>query len=350
MRVKLSINNHAIGKGEPVYIIAELSANHNQNFEEAVSLVHAAKDAGADAVKIQTYTADTLTIPCSNEYFTIGKGTLWEGKNLHALYKEASTPWEWQPDLMKTATQLGLDFFSTAFDATSVEFLEKMRVPAYKIASFEITDHELLRCVAKTQKPMILSTGMASREEISEAIAVIRTENNPQIALLKCTSAYPALPEDMNLATIADMSQYFGVPIGLSDHTLNTVVPLVAVALGATIIEKHFTLSRKNPGPDSAFSLEPTEFREMADAIRIAERSIGRVSYDGCSHEDASRIFRRSLFAVENISVGESFTEKNIRSIRPGNGLPPKHLPDVLKKRAKKDIRQGTPLSWDLVE
>ncbi len=347
---KISINNHNIGFGFPVYIIAELSANHNQDFEEAVRLIHAAKDAGADAVKIQTYTADTLTISCSNEYFTLGKGTLWDGMNLHDLYKEAYTPWEWQPDLMKTATQLGMDFFSTAFDSTSVEFLENMNIPAYKIASFELVDHELLSCVAKTQKPIILSTGMASRQDIGEAIEVIRKESNPQITLLKCTSAYPALPEDMNLKTIADMSESFGVPVGLSDHSLNTIVPVVAVALGASIIEKHFTLSRKTPGPDSAFSLEPGEFREMVDSIRIAEQSLGRVSYDVCPHELASQTFRRSLFAVEDIIAGELFTDRNVRSIRPGNGLPPKYLKTLISRKARKDITRGTPLSWDLVD
>jgi len=343
----IKINNRIIGPGFPVYVIAELSANHNQDFEAAIELIHAAKAAGADAVKIQTYTADTLTISCSNEHFIIGKGTPWEGRSLYDLYQEAYTPWEWQSDLMKTALQAGLDFLSTAFDPTSVEFLEAMDVPAYKIASFELVDHDLLKLVARTNKPVILSTGMGTFDEIKEAVGVIRGENNPNIVLLKCTSAYPALPEDMNLVTITDMSESFGVPVGLSDHTLNTVVPVVAVALGATIIEKHFTISRKTPGPDSAFSLEPGEFREMVDAIRIAEQSLGRVTYDGGPHELASRKFRRSLFFIKDIISGEIVTKDHIRSIRPGYGLLPKYLKEILGKRVKRAIPRGTPVQWD---
>jgi len=345
----MKIGKHTIGPGNPVYIIAELSANHNQDFREAEKLIHAAKAAGADAVKIQTYTPDTLTLNCTNEYFRIGKGTQWEGKNLYQLYGEAYTPWDWQPDLKRIANSVGLDLFSTPFDSTSVDFLGKLDLPAYKIASFEIVDIPLIRLIARTGKPVIMSTGMATREEITEAVAAIRQEGNDRIALLKCTSAYPALPEDMNLKTIPDMAERFRVPVGISDHTLGTMIPVAAVALGACIVEKHFTLSRKNPGPDNSFSLEPHEFQAMVEAIRGVENALGTVSYDVTEHEKASRVFRRSLFAVEDIAEGELFTERNIRSIRPGYGLPPKSLPEVIGKKARVTISRGTPLNWDMI-
>ena len=345
----IRIGERTVGTSCPVYIIAELSANHNQDFAEAEKLIHAARDAGADAVKIQTYTPDTLTLDCKNEYFTIGRGTQWEGKNLYELYGEAYTPWEWQPELRRTAQEIGLELFSTPFDPTSVDFLMDMGVPAFKIASFEIVDLPLIRTIARTGKPVIMSTGMASLAEIQEAVDAIRREGNDQIALLKCTSAYPALPEEMNLKTIPDMAGTFGVPVGLSDHTLGTAIPVAAVALGACIVEKHFTLSRKTPGPDSSFSLEPHEFRAMVDAIRGVEKALGTVNYDVTEHEKASRVFRRSLFAVEDIAEGEVFTGKNVRSIRPGYGLPPKYLPEILGKTARKNVCRGTPLSWDMV-
>jgi len=346
----LNLNGKAIGNHRPVYIIAELSANHNQDFAEAVRLLYSAKDAGADAVKIQTYTPDTITISCSNENFRIGNGTQWEGKNLYELYNEAYTPWEWQPELQKIASELGLDFFSTPFDPTSVEFLRKLNIPAYKIASFEIVDIPLIRLIASIGKPVIVSTGMASLEEIGDAVSAIREEGNNQIALLKCTSAYPASPKDMNLMTIPDLAERFGVPVGISDHTIGTTIPVAAVALGACIVEKHFTLSRNVSGPDSSFSLEPHEFRTMVNAIRETELALGSVNYSITDHERASRIFRRSLFIVEDISKGELFTSRNVRSIRPGNGLPPKYIDDILGKKAKHNISRGTPLSWDLVD
>jgi N-acetylneuraminate synthase len=349
MSTTIHLGDRTIGTGCPVYIIAELSANHNQDFEEAIKLIHAAKEAGADAVKIQTYTPDTLTINCINEYFRIGKGTQWEGKNLYDLYGEAYTPWDWQPKLQKIANDIGLDFFSSPFDPTSVEFLLQMDVPAYKIASFEIVDIPLIRQIARTGKPIIMSTGMASLAEIKEAVDAIRQEGNDQIALMKCTSAYPALPEDMNLKTIPDMVSLFGVPVGISDHTLGTTVPIAAVALGACIVEKHFTLSRQHPGPDSSFSLEPHEFGIMVEAIREIEKALGSVNYDVTEHEKASRVFRRSLFAVEDIAEGEPFTGKNIRSIRPGYGLPPKYLPEIIGKTARVNICRGTPMNWDLI-
>lgn len=346
----MNLNGKAIGNHRPVYIIAELSANHNQDFAEAVRLLYSAKDAGADAVKIQTYTPDTITISCSNENFRIGNGTQWEGKNLYELYNEAYTPWEWQPELQKIASELGLDFFSTPFDPTSVEFLRKLNIPAYKIASFEIVDIPLIRLIASIGKPVIVSTGMASLEEIGDAVSAIREEGNNQIALLKCTSAYPASPKDMNLMTIPDLAERFGVPVGISDHTIGTTIPVAAVALGACIVEKHFTLSRNVSGPDSSFSLEPHEFRTMVNAIRETELALGSVNYSITDHERASRIFRRSLFIVEDISKGELFTSRNVRSIRPGNGLPPKYIDDILGKKAKHNISRGTPLSWDLVD
>ncbi len=343
----ITINGRGIGADNPTYVIAEISANHNQDFEQAVMLVRAAKEAGADAVKLQTYTPDTLTIDCDNEYFHIGKGTIWEGRTLYDLYKEAYTPWEWQPKLKEVADDLQLHFFSTPFDFTAVDFLEEMDVPAYKIASFELIDLGLIRKVAATGKPVILSTGMATLSEIDEAVRAIRQAGGNQMALLKCTSAYPAPPEEANLRTIRHLADAFGVPTGLSDHTLGTAVPIAAVSLGAKVIEKHFTLSRSVPGPDSAFSLEPAEFGEMVRAIRIAERAVGEVHYRLTKREEASKVFRRSLFVVEDIKAGDILTPVNVRSIRPGYGLPPKHLADVLGQKAAVDIPRGTPLQWN---
>jgi pseudaminic acid synthase len=350
MGTLLKIGKREIGAGKPVYIIAELSANHNGNLNEALALIAAAKAAGADAVKIQTYTPDTITIDCDNQYFRIGKGTIWEGKNLYDLYGEAYTPWEWHAELQRQAKKAKLDFFSTPFDPTAVEFLEGLHVPAYKVASFEIVDIPLIRAIARTGKPIILSTGMASVEEIDEAVQAIRGEGNHRIALLKCTSAYPALPEEMNLATIPDMAALFGLPVGLSDHSPGIAVPVAAVTLGACIVEKHFTLSRATPGPDSAFSLEPAEFKAMVEAIRDTEKALGRVNYTVSEREQASRVFRRSLFVVKDMKKGEIFTPENVRSIRPGHGLAPKFLPDVLGKKASKGIKRGTPVDWGMVE
>jgi len=346
----IQFDKKKIGTSFPVFIIAELSANHNQDFNQAVKLIHAAKEAGADAVKLQTYTADTLTIDCDNEYFRIGKGTIWEGKNLYSLYKEAYTPWEWQPELKKIANDLGMDLFSTPFDFSSVDFLESMDVPAYKVASFEIVDLPLIRKIAQTGKPIILSTGMASLAEIEEAVHAIRNEGNEQIALLKCTSAYPARAEEMNVRTIPHLSQMFNLPVGLSDHTLGIFVPVAAVSLGACIVEKHFTLSRHEPGPDSVFSLEPQEFTAMVEAIRETEKALGRVCYEVSDHEKASRVFRRSLFVVKDMKKGDVFTEENVRSIRPGYGLPPKYFNKILGKQTKINIRRGTPLHWDFFQ
>jgi pseudaminic acid synthase len=349
MTPDFAIAGRKIGPGYPAYMVAEMSANHGQDFDEAVRIVHAMKEAGADAVKLQTYTPDTLTIDCERKDFQIGKGTLWEGWNLYRLYGEAYTPWEWQPKLKVLAESLGMHCFSTPFDDTAVEFLEGMGVPAHKIASFEMIDHGLLCRVARTGKPVMMSTGMASREEIDESVAVLRENGCRDLALLKCTSAYPAPFAEMNLRTIADLASRYNVPAGLSDHTLGIVVPVTAVAAGACIIEKHFTLTRSKPGPDSAFSLEPHEFRAMVDAVRVAEAALGRVSYEVTEREQASRVFRRSLYAVADIPAGTLFTGQNIRSIRPGYGLPPKYLPHLLGRRSAIAIERGTPLSWDLV-
>jgi len=358
MNTTISIGDRAIGKGQPVYIIAEMSANHDQDFDKAVRIIKTMKECGADAVKIQTYTADTMTIDCDNEYFQIGNGTLWEGRNLYSLYKEAYTPWEWQPELKNIANNLGMDLFSTPFDNTAVDFLEEMDVPAYKVASFELTDTPLIRCIARTKKPIIMSTGMGSIEEVAEAVETAHTEGCTDIALLKCTSAYPASPEEMHLNTIPDMQERFGLPIGLSDHTLNSEVAETAVVLGACIVEKHFTLSRDDPGPDSAFSLEPQEFKAMISTIRALETSgmtnkelnqsiLGTVQYGTSGEDKKSLQFRRSLFAVEDIQAGETFTPKNVRCIRPGHGLAPKYINEVMQKTATQAIERGNPLSWE---
>lgn len=349
MPTTLEISDRTIGAGYPVYVIAELSANHNQDFDQAVQLIHAAHEAGADAIKLQTYTPDTITIDCDNEYFRVGGGTLWDGRTLYDLYGEAYTPWEWQPRLKEIANELGLDLFSSPFDASAVDFLEQMGVPAYKIASFELVDLPLIRRVAQTGKPMILSTGMATLAEIDEALRTARAAGATQIALLKCNSAYPAPPEEMNLRTIPHLAEAFGAPVGLSDHTLGIAVPVAAVALGACIVEKHFTLSRAVHGPDSAFSLEPAEFKAMVEAIRVTEKALGKVSYQVTAREAASRVFRRSLFVVQEMKAGDIFTPENVRSIRPGHGLHTRHLEQVLGRRAAKDMARGTPVEWHLV-
>ena len=345
---QIKVGQRVIGAGHPVFVIAEASANHHQKFDEAVKIVHAAKDAGADAVKLQTYTPDTMTIACNRPEFQI-KGTIWEGRNLYELYNEAYTPWDWQPRLKQVANSIGLELFSTPFDETAVDFLEKMNVPAHKLASFELVDIPLIRKMAQTGKPLIISTGMATVEEIEEAVGTARQAGAAQIALLKCTSAYPSPPEEMNLTTIPELARRFGVPVGLSDHTLGIAVPVAAVALGACIIEKHLTLSRSEPGPDSAFSLEPEEFRAMVDAVRVAEKALGEVHFGFSPHEASSRVFRRSLFVVCDVKQGEVFTAQKVRSIRPGYGLHTRHLTEILGQRAARDIERGTPFSWDMI-
>jgi N-acetylneuraminate synthase len=350
MSESLQIGRRTVGPGHSVYIIAELSANHNQDFDRALRIVHAAKEAGADAVKLQTYTPDTITIPSDRECFRIRGGTLWDGRTLHDLYGEAHTPWEWQPKLKAAANDLGLDLFSSAFDPSAVDFLEEMNVPVHKVASPELVDVPLIEKMARTGKPLILSTGMATLEEIDEAVNAARNAGASQIALLRCTSSYPAPPEEMNLRSIPDLARRFGLPVGLSDHTPGIAVPVAAVALGAVLIEKHLTLSRAEGGPDHAFSLEPKEFKTLVEAVRMAETSLGQIQYGPTPHELSTLPFRRSLFVVRDIRKGEPFTAENVRSIRPANGLHPRHLSEVLGRQAVRDIECGTPLTWELVE
>lgn len=348
--MEFRMGNKTIGGNHPTFIVAELSANHQQKFDLAVDTIKAIKEAGADAVKLQTYTPDTITIDCDNDYFQIKQGTIWDGKTLYQLYQEAYTPWEWQPRLKKIAEDSGLICFSSPFDRTAVDFLENMDVPAYKIASFEITDIPLIEYIASKGKPIIISTGIATLSDIEEAINTCRKNENNQIALLKCTSAYPAPLEEMNLRTIPNLAETFKTIAGVSDHTLGITVPVVAVALGAKIIEKHFILDRKLGGLDAAFSLEPEEFKTMVKSVREAEAALGEISYDLTAKARKSREFSRSIFVVRDIRKGEKITEENVKSIRPGYGMHPKYLNDIIGRRARNDIKKGTPMSWELVE
>ncbi len=345
----MRIGGTEIGFGQRTYVIAEMSANHGGDLGRARALVAAAADAGADAIKVQTFSADTITIDSDRPEFQIAAGTVWDGQTLHALYRQAAMPWEWQRELKVLAEGKGMAFFSSPFDASAVSFLESLHVPAYKIASAEIVDLGLIRRVATTGRPMIISTGMATFEEIEEAVAAARDAGAEEIALLKCTSAYPAPPEEVNLRTIPHMAETFGTPVGLSDHTTGIAVPVAAVALGAVIVEKHVTLSRADPGPDSGFSLEPREFADMVNQIRVAERALGEVSYTPTAREVDSRSLRRSLFVVEDMHAGDVFTHSNVRSIRPGHGLHTRHLSEVLGRRAARNLARGTPLAWDLI-
>jgi len=347
--MEIKIGNKLIGNSKHTFIIAELSANHLHNFDLAVKTIKAINEAGADAIKLQTYTADTITVDSENEYFRIRQGTLWDGNTLYNLYKEAYTPWEWQPELKRIAEDLGLVCFSSPFDKTAVDFLEKMNVHAYKVASFEIMDIPLIEYIASKGKPVIISTGIATLTDIEESVNACKRMGNEQVALLKCTSAYPSPLEDVNLNTIPNLINTFKTVVGLSDHTLGISVPIAAVALGAKIIEKHFILDRSLGGPDAAFSLEPREFKAMVEAVRDVEKALGEVSYELTDKMKKSREFSRSLFVVENMEEGEVFTEKNIRSIRPGFGLHPKYLNDILGKKAAKAVNKGTPLNWDLI-
>ena len=342
----MEINGRIIGDGHPAYIIAEMSANHAGSMERALELIHAAKDAGADCVKIQTYTADTMTIDCHNEYFQIEKGT-WEGENLYGLYQKAYTPWEWQEQLRDEAAKGGIDFLSTPFDPLSVAFLEELGVHFYKIASFELVDIPLLECVAAKNKPIVMSTGMGTLEEIQEAVDAIYSTGNRQLALMKCSSAYPAKPEEMNLRTIQDLKERFGVPVGLSDHSMGAFSAATAVAMGANLIEKHFCISRAVKNPDAVFSMEPQEFRQMVEQVREVEQAMGTVCYGITSQEESNACFRRSLFVVQDIAAGEMLTPENIRSIRPAYGLKPKHYQEVLGRTAKRALKRGTPLSFE---
>jgi pseudaminic acid synthase len=325
------------------FIIAEVSANHGQDFDCAVEMVKKAKECGVDAVKFQCYTPDTMTLDCNNEYFKV-EHPKWGGQTLYKLYEKAYTPWEWFPKLKEIAEKEGILFFATTFDKSSTDFLEKLKVSFHKIASFELVDLPLIEYTAKTKKPLIISTGMGSLEEIKEAVDTVKKTGVKDLTLLKCVSSYPAEPEEINLKTLPDMKERFDCKIGLSDHTLGIGVSITAVALGARVIEKHFTLSRKIKTPDSFFSIEPDELKKLVENVRIAEKAIGKVHYGLTDKEKQSKIFRRSLFAVKDIKKGEEFTESNIKSIRPGHGIKPKYLTQMLGKKAKEDIGKGIPL------
>lgn len=345
---KIKIGNRFVGEDMPAYIIAEMSANHAGSKERAKEIIHAAKEAGADCLKIQTYTPDTITMNCNNHYFHIDNGT-WEGENLYHLYEKAYTPWEWQAELKQEADKIGIDFLSTPFDKTAVDFLEDIDVECYKIASFEVVDIPLIRYVASKGKPIIMSTGMATLSEIEDALNAIRETGNQQIALLKCASAYPAITDEMNLATMKNMRETFDVEVGLSDHSMGSVGAVTAVALGAKIIEKHFCLSREIENPDSSFSMEPDEFAQMVRDIRQAELAIGKVNYGPTEQEKNSVVFRKSIFVTENIKKGDMISENNIRVIRPGYGIKPKYFDEVLGQVALVDIERGTPLQFDMI-
>ena len=344
------IGEKEIGENKPTFIIAELSANHMNDFDIAVKTIEAMAEAGADAVKFQTFTPDTITIDCDNEYFQIKQGTVWDGMVLHELYEDAYMPWDWQPELKKIAENLGLVVFSSPFDKTSVDFLEDMDVPAYKIASFEITDIPLIEYVASKGKPIIISTGIASFEDIELAVKTCLDVGNDEIALLKCTSSYPAPLEEINLNTIPDIKEKFNVVVGLSDHTLGYEVSTAAIALGSNIIEKHFILDRTMGGPDSEFSMEPNEFKRMVDSIRNVEKALGNVSYELSDKMKANREFSRSLFVVRDMEKDEVISEDNVRSIRPGFGLHPKYLKEILGKKVNKDLKKGTPFELNFVK
>jgi pseudaminic acid synthase len=346
----IQIGEKIVGYGYPTYIIAELSCNHNQDMNKAIQLIHEAAKAGADAVKMQTYTPDTITLDCDKDCFQIKNNKLWEGQTLYELYSKSYTPWEWFPTLKQEANELGLDFFSSPFDTTAVDMLESINVPCYKIASCEITDHILIKRIAETGKPVIISSGMASAGELEEAVNVLRKNGTTQICMLKCTAEYPAKPEDANLMTIKNMMNTFNVVGGLSDHTLGSIVPITSVALGASLIEKHFTLSRESGSADDAFSMTPIEFKNMVDQVRISEKTIGKITYGGVKGEQDMKKFRRSLFFVKDVKQGEVITKDNVKSIRPGNGLHTKYYDEILGKTVNRDIERGTPTNGNLIE
>ncbi len=347
---EIRIGSKIISQDSPTFIVAEMSGNHNMDFDRAVEILKAAREAGADAVKIQTYTADTITLDCDDPCFQITQGTLWDGITLHKLYQTAYTPWEWQPRLKKMAEEMGLLLFSSPFDFSSVDFLEEMDVPAYKIASFEITDIPLIRKVARLGKPVILATGIARLADIELAVQTCREEGNEQVLLLKCCSAYPTPYEDVNLRTIPNLAETFQCLAGLSDHTMGTAVAAGAVALGAKMVEKHMTLCRSDGGPDAAFSMEPQEFKEMVDNIRILEKALGKVTYDLSDKQAREREHSRSLFVAQDMKAGDVFTPENLRSVRPADGLHTKYYEQLLGRRITRDAKKGTPMAWSLVE
>lgn len=346
---EIKLKNKRIGEGYPVYLIAEMSANHAGSKERAKEIIHAAKESGADCIKLQTYTPDTITIDCDKKWFTV-KNAAWEGENLYHLYERAYTPWEWQKELKAEADRVGIDFLSTPFDRTAVDFLEDIGLDFYKIASFEIVDIPLIKYVASKGKPIIMSTGMATEEEIKEALSAIYEQGNEQVVLLKCSSAYPAVAEEMNLRTIADMKTRFNTPVGISDHSLGYLSATVAVAQGACVIEKHFCLSKEIDNPDVSFSMTPQEFSGMAEYVRTVEAALGKVTYGVSKQEEESFYSRKSVFAVQDIKRGELLTPENIRVIRPGYGMKPKYYERLLGTRAVCDIERGTPFSREMTD
>ena len=350
MNKEIKIGSHVISEHSPVFIVAELSANHNQDYGRAVEILHAAKEAGADAVKLQTYTADTITIDCDDPCFQINEGTIWDGTTLYKLYQQAYTPWEWQPKLMEEAARLGLVCFSSPFDFTSVDFLEQMQVPAYKIASYEINDIPLIRKIARLHKPVIFATGIAYPEDIERALSVCKEEGNQDIILLKCVSSYPTPYEEVNLNVIPTLAKTYDCLVGISDHTMGSIVSAGSIALGVRMVEKHFTLRRADGGPDGAFSMEPEEFSRMVKDIRIMEKALGSSEYKLTPTQELEHDGSRSLFVVEDIAKGETLTPENIRSIRPGDGLHTMYYEEVLGKKANTFLRKGTPLQWELID
>ena len=350
MNKSFKIGNRIVGEDAPAFIVAEVSANHNQDYNRAVEIIHAAAEAGADAVKLQTYTAETITIDCDDDCFQIKEGTIWDGTTLYKLYSEAYTPWEWQPRLIEEAKKLGLECFSSPFDLTSVDFLSKLDVPAYKIASYEINDIPMIRKIAALHKPMIFATGIAYPEDIALALDTCKAEGNEDIILLKCVSSYPTPYEDVNLRVIPTLAKTYDCIAGISDHTMGSIVSAGAVALGAKMVEKHLTLRRADGGPDGAFSMEPEEFAAMVRDIRTLEKALGTDEYVLTDTQKLEHNGSRSLFVVKDIKAGEVLTPDNIRSIRPGIGMHTKHYEEVLGRHAKSDLKKGTPLQWELID
>jgi len=348
--IKTPKGKRIIGPGHPAFIIAEMSGNHNRDINRAYKIIDEAAAAGADAIKLQTYTPDTITIDSDKKYFQVKVNDAWKGQTLYNLYKKVYTPWEWQPKLKAYGEKKGLVVFSTPFDNTAVDFLERMKVSLYKVASFEVVDIPLLKRIGRTKKPVIMSRGMASLSEMKLAIKTLKNSGCPAVAILHCVSSYPAKPEEMNLATIPDMAKKLKIIVGLSDHNLDSAVSIASVALGGAIIEKHLTLKRSDGGADAAFSLEPDEFKELARSVRTAEAAIGKPGYGVGTKESENVIFRKSLFVVKNIKKGDKFDKKNVRSIRPGHGLEPKYYDKILGKTAKADVEKGEPLSWRLIK
>lgn len=349
MKNEFSVGNHMVGEGHPCYIVAEMSGNHNHDFERAKEIVYAAKEAGADAIKLQTYTADSITLNCNNKYFTVGEG-LWKGMNMHQLYIQASTPYEWQPRLMELAQSLGMDCFSTPFDLEAVELMEEWNMPAIKIASYEINEVQLIRRAASKHKPIIFATGIATREDLDMAMEICRQEGNEEVFMLKCVSAYPTPYEEMNLNMIPALKSMYGCKVGLSDHSMGSTVAVGAAAMGIKMVEKHLTLKRSDGGPDAGFSMEPQEFKEMVDNIRIIEKSLGSSEYKLTPKQEGERYLSRSLFVSKDVKAGEIISDENIKSVRPANGLHPKYYEDVIGKKWAVDVKMGEPLDWNMIQ